>query len=98
MARKNFGQSQIGKFMESANEPIKEDLSLHAKDNAKDNEPLSAKDKAIDTPTFKVARKKKEETKSKRVNLLIKPSLYSKANKQDPPARSSLHLEWQKSS
>lgn len=82
MARKNFGQSQIGKFMESANEPIKEDLSLHAKDNAKDNEPLSAKDKAIDTPTFKVARKKKEETKSKRVNLLIKPSLYSKANKQ----------------
>jgi len=104
MAKKDFSKSQIGRFMESTSEPIKDNLPLNAnndannkplnaKEHAKDKTPKGAIDNSIDyageftleaeqKPALRIAKKKKEETKSKRVNLLIKPSLFSKASKQ----------------
>lgn len=78
MGKKDFSKSQIGRFMESTNEPIEENTIAYG--SSADAEQIE--EKVQQANTLRIAKKKKEETKSKRVNLLIKPSLYSKANKQ----------------
>ena len=72
---KQFG-SQLSKFMESTKQPA-EDIS---KEFIEDTEPI-IDDAVGQQATLKVARKRKEETKSKRVQLLVKPSVYAKSMK-----------------
>lgn len=78
--KKDFSSTQLNKFLESTN--IEDTVEDIASEFAEDIASSPNNDKGQQATPLKIAKKKKAETKSKRVNLLIKPSLYKQAVKQ----------------